>query len=200
MKRKFLEDLGLEEEAINKIMAENGKDLNELKAKVDELTEQIAVKETTISEKNNKIAELEKVDVEAIKTAEYERGKTDGSKEIEDFKKSNALNKALKEGFKVKDPELIKPKLKLDQIEYEPDGDGFKVSKGLEEQVNPLKETYGYVFDSDKPLPTFTGNINPPANGTQITKEVFNKMGYQARLKLYNENKSLYDQLTEKNN
>ena len=54
MKRKFLEDLGLEEEAINKIMAENGKDLNELKAKVDDLTEQINVKDTTIKQKSDK--------------------------------------------------------------------------------------------------------------------------------------------------
>lgn len=95
MKRRFLEDLGLEADVIEKIMTEAGKDVTSLKARVDDLTEQINVKETTISEKNNKIAELEKVDVEAIKTAEYERGKTDGSKEIEVFKKQNALDKAL---------------------------------------------------------------------------------------------------------
>ena len=87
MKRKFLEDLGLETDAIEKIMAEAGKDVTSLKARVDDLTEQINVKDTTISEKNNKIAELEKVDVEAIKKSEYERGKTEGSKEIEVFKK-----------------------------------------------------------------------------------------------------------------
>ena len=77
MKRKFLEDLGLETDTIEKITAEAGKDVTSLKARVDDLTEQINVKDTTISEKNNKIAELEKVDVEAIKNAEYERGKTE---------------------------------------------------------------------------------------------------------------------------
>ena len=87
MKRKFLEDLGLEEEAINKIMAENGKDLNELKAKVDDLTEQINVKDTTIKQKNDKISELEKVDVEALKKEQFDLGKAEGSKEIEVFKK-----------------------------------------------------------------------------------------------------------------
>ena len=56
MKRKFLEDLGLEDEAINKIMAENGKELNDLKAKVDDLTEQIGVKDTTIKQKNERIS------------------------------------------------------------------------------------------------------------------------------------------------
>ena len=45
MKRKFLEDLGLEEETITKIMAENSKDITPLKAKIDDLEEQIAVKD-----------------------------------------------------------------------------------------------------------------------------------------------------------
>ena len=86
MKRKFLEDLGLEAEVIQKIMDENGKDITSLKARVDDLTEQLNVKETVITEKNNKIAELEKVDVEAIKQEEFKRGKEEGSKEVEIFK------------------------------------------------------------------------------------------------------------------
>ena len=174
MKRKFLEDLGLDAEVVQKIMDENGKDITSLEAREDDLTEQLNVKETTITEKNNKIAELEKVDVEAIKKEQFELGKAEGSKEIEEFKKKNALNKALK-GFKVKDPELIKPKLKLDQIEYEADGDEFKVSKGLEEQVNPLKETYGYVFEDDNPLPSFSGPTPGPQN--KISGDP-NKMDY----------------------
>ena len=35
MKRKFLEDLGLQKEAIDSIMAENGKDLEAVKAERD---------------------------------------------------------------------------------------------------------------------------------------------------------------------
>lgn len=190
MKRKFLEDLGLEEEVINKIMTENGKDVTSLKAKVDDLTEQINVKDTTISEKNNKIAELEKVDVEAIKTAEYERGKNEGSKEIEVFKKQNALDKALSK-YKAKDTGILSKMLDMEKVKY---NDKFEIVEGLEDQINSIKESHDYLFDSDNPLPTFTGNIKQPEK-TQITKEVFNKMGYQDRLKLYNENKELYDQL-----
>lgn len=87
MKRKFLEDLGLETDAIEKIMAEAGKDVTSLKARVDDLTEQINVKETTIAEKNKKIAEFEKIDVEAIKKEQFDLGKAEGSKEIENFKR-----------------------------------------------------------------------------------------------------------------
>ncbi len=191
MKRKFLEDLGLEAEVIQKIMDENGKDVTSLKAKVDDLTEQINVKETTISEKNNKIAELEKVDVEAIKKAEYERGKQEGSKDIEVFKKQNALDKAL-QGYKAKDTSILSKMLDMEKVKF---NDKYEIVEGLEEQITPLKESHDYLFESDNPLPHFTGNINQPGNNNQITKEVFNKMGYQDRLKLYNENKALYDQL-----
>lgn len=190
MKRKFLEDLGLEADVVEKIMTEAGKDVTSLKARVDDLTEQINVKDTTISEKNNKIAELEKVDVEAIKTAEYERGKTEGSKEIEVFKKQNALDKALSK-YKAKDTSILSKMLDLEKVKY---NDKFEIVEGLEDQINSIKENHDYLFDSDNPLPTFSGDIKQPG-GTQITKEVFNKMGYQDRLKLYNENKELYDQL-----
>lgn len=190
MKRKFLEDLGLETDTIEKIMAEAGKDVTSLKARVDDLTEQINVKDTTISEKNNKIAELEKVDVEAIKNAEYERGKTEGSKEIEVFKKKNALDKALSK-YKAKDTSILSKMLDMEKVKY---NDKFEIVEGLEDQINSIKESHDYLFDNDKPLPTFTGDIKQPGS-TQITKEVFNKMGYQDRLKLYNENKELYDQL-----
>lgn len=190
MKRKFLEDLGLEAEVIQKIMDENGKDVTSLKAKLDDLTEQIAVKETTITEKNNKIAELEKVDVEAIKKEQFDLGKAEGSKEVEVFKKQNALEKALAK-HKAKDTSILSKMLDMEKVKF---NDKYEIVEGLEEQINPLKESHNYLFSSDKPLPHFTGDIKQPGN-TQITKEVFNKMGYQARLKLYNENKALYDQL-----
>lgn len=190
MKRKFLEDLGLEADVIERIMIESGKDTTALKAKVDDLTEQISVKDTTISEKNNKIAELEKVDVEAIKTAEYERGKTEGSKEIETFKKQSALEKALSK-YKAKDTSILSKMLDMEKVKY---NENFEIVEGLEDQINSIKESHDYLFDNDNPLPTFTGDIKQPEK-TQITKEVFNKMGYQDRLKLYNENKELYDQL-----
>ena len=174
MKRKFLEDLGLETDAIEKIMAEAGKDVTSLKARVDDLTEQLNVKETTISEKNNKIAELEKVDVEAIKTAEYERGKQEGSKEIEVFKKQNALDKAL-QGYKAKDANIISKMLDMEKVKF---NDKFEIVEGLEEQINPLKESHDYLFENDKPLPSFSGGTNPP-KGNNETKadQMLKQMG-----------------------
>ena len=158
MKRKFLEDLGLEADVIEKIMIESGKDTTALKAKVDDLTEQINVKDTTISEKNNKIAEFEKVDVEAIKNAEYERGKTEGSKEIEVFKKQNALDKALSK-YKAKDTSILSKMLDMEKVKY---NDKFEIVEGLEDQINSIKESHDYLFDNDNPLPTFSGPTQGP--------------------------------------
>nr|DAG56069.1 MAG TPA: minor structural protein [Caudoviricetes sp.] len=157
MKRKFLEDLGLEDEVVNKIMAENGKDLTELKAKVDDLNEQINVKETTIKQKNDKITELEKVDIEAIKKEQFNLGKAEGSKEVEDFKRQNAIDKVYNEEFevdgkkyKVKDKKGLQGYLDNEKIKYE----NNQVS-GLVEQFSEIVKTSPYLFETDTKNPQF---------------------------------------------
>ena len=152
MKRKFLEDLGLEPDAIEKIMAEVGKDVTSLKARVDELTEKINVKETIVEEKNEKIAEFEKVDVEAIKKEQFDLGKAEGSKEIENFKRQNALEKALSK-YKAKDTSIINKMLDMEKVKFD---DKYEIVEGLEEQVKKIQETHDYLFDSDKALPSFS--------------------------------------------
>ena len=157
MKRKFLEDLGLETDVIEKIMAENGKNTIALKSKIDDLTEQIEVKETTIAEKNNKIAEFEKIDIEAIKKQAKEEGKAEGSKEIEVFKKQNAIDKIYDEEFevdgkkyKVKDKKGLQGYLDNEKIKYEND----QVS-GLVEQFSEIVKTSPYLFETDTKNPQF---------------------------------------------
>lgn len=166
MKRKFLEDLGLEEDAINKIMAENGKDLTSLKAKVDELNETIAVKDETLKQKNQKITELEQVDIEALKKEQFELGKTEGSKEVENFKRQNAIEKVYSQEFevdgkkyKVKDAKAIQGYLDNEKIKYEND----QVS-GLVEQFTEIVKTSPYLFETDTKNPQFadsTPGTNP---------------------------------------
>ncbi len=152
MKRKFLEDLGLETDVVEKIMAEAGKDVTSLKARVDDLTEQINVKETTIAEKNKKIAEFEKIDVEAIKKEQFDLGKAEGSKEIENFKRQNSLEKALS-NYKAKDISIINKMLDMEKVKF---NDKYEIVEGLEEQIKKIQETHDYLFDSDRPLPSFS--------------------------------------------
>lgn len=145
MKREFLKNLGIEEDTINKIMAENGNDITTLKTKVATLEDDIKVKDGVINEKNTKISELEKVDVEAEKKAEYERGKLEGNTEIEKFKLQSALESKLKDA-KVKDVKTISGLIDMEKIKLE-NGE----IKGLDEQITPLKESHNYLFEGDKP-------------------------------------------------
>lgn len=193
MRRKFLEDLGLEADVVEKIMAEAGKDTTALKAKVDDLTEQVNVKDTTIAEKNKKIAEFEKVDVEAIKKEQFDLGKAEGSKEIEEFKKQNALEKALA-NYKAKDTNILSKMLDMDKIKF---NDKFEIMEGLEEQINPLKESHDYLFNSDKPLPKFADKTPGTSNGAEISKEDFRKMSYKDRVALKKEQPEVYENLKD---
>lgn len=187
MKRKVIEEqiksLGVTDEAeikkvVDKIMEENGNDITPLKTQIETLKEDIEVNKGVIEQKNTKIKELEEVDIESLKTAEYERGKAEGSKEVEEMKFNAALETALK-GFKVKDKASIMGHLNMDAIGREKDEKGkFKIT-GLEEQIKTIKEKddgkYSYLFEEDNtnPPPYFSsqqtnnGNANP-ANDTLL--------------------------------
>ena len=68
MKRKFLEDLGLEKEAIDKIMAENGNDVNAAKADYDSLKQQLDAANMQIQERDTQLENLKNStgDMEAL--------------------------------------------------------------------------------------------------------------------------------------
>lgn len=170
MKRKVIEDqiraLGVTDEAeikkaVDAIMDENGKDITPLKTQIENLKEDIEVQKGVVETKNTKIKELENVDIEAIKTAEYERGKAEGSKEVEDMKFDAALETALK-GFKVKDKASIMGHLDMKKIGREVNKDTGEITvTGLEEQIKPIKENekLSYLFESEednKNLPNFS--------------------------------------------
>lgn len=168
MKRKVIEEqiksLGVTDEAeikkvVDKIMEENGNDITPLKTQIETLKEDIEVNKGVIEQKNTKIKELEEVDIDALKTAEYERGKAEGSKEVEEMKFNTALETALK-GFKVKDKASIMGHLDIKKIGREVDKDTGEIKiTGLEEQIKPIQENekLAYLFDDDQtPPPQFT--------------------------------------------
>jgi hypothetical protein len=173
MKRSFLKDLGLEDEVVDKIMTENGKDINDLKVEVTNLKSDLAVKDGVIATKDTKISELEKVDIEGLKKAEYEKGKTEGSAEVGKFKFENALKEALA-GFKPKDAKVVSSLLDMTKIKYEND----KIT-GLDEQITPLKTSHDYLFESDKKIPRFAdkapGIENNPGEKT-VKQEIREKL------------------------
>lgn len=128
---------------------------------------------------------------ETQKTAEQKQEE----KETE-FQNALSKNAELK-----KENEVLKAGVKIDDVDYVI----FKVSKTegdfKENLQNFLKENPKYLnqenIDSNSTLNMDINLGGNHENKTQITKEEFNKMSYPARLKLYNENKALYDQLVK---
>lgn len=149
MNRKYLEELGLEKEIIDKIMDKNGEQINNHKTEIATMKNDLKVKEGVIENLNAKVEELGKVDLEAIKEEQFNLGKADGSKEVEIFKKDSALKGALSK-FKAKDLDLITKLLKEDAISYEEKDGNYEV-KGLEEQIKELQSTHNYLFETEEP-------------------------------------------------
>ena len=155
MKRSFLEgllkDLEMEDSVrknvIDSIMTENGNDLNTEKTKTDSLKNDLKVKEGVIEELNAKIKEVDSVDIEEIKKQAKKEGFAEGSKEVEEFKKTNALKSSIKGA---KDFDLVYSKLDPAKIEYEKNDRGEYEVKGIEEQIQKVKEKYSFLFEEER--------------------------------------------------
>lgn len=191
MKRKFLEDLGLEKEDIDTIMAENGKDVEKAKADYEDVKAQLETTNATITDlkKNN-------VDNEKLqnKVTEYEteiaKLKDEAAKKDFNYRLEDALK-----GSKAKNLKALKALLDMEKVKLE--GDKFT---GLEEQLTALKESDAYLFDAEEQQPPQLGGFKPTNTGGApkgITKEQFNKMSYSERAELYNAQPEVYKQLTQ---
>lgn len=160
MKTEDLKAQGLTDEQVNYVMSEYGKDMTASKTRIASLEDELKVQKGVLEEKNTKIKELEGVDIEALKKAEYEKGKAEGSAEIAKFKFNTALDGALKSA-KVRDSKTISGLLDMEKIKLEND----KIV-GLDDQINALKETHDYLFESDKKAPIFSGQTKGFNSGT----------------------------------
>lgn len=170
MKREFLKELGLADEAIEKIMAENGKDINELKTASTTAQTTIADLQKQISDRDKQLETLKRSsgDNEALQaqiaelqaankaaTAEYE-GK------IKQLKLESEINEMLASKTFVNDftKESIKNKM-LEKVNSD-DSKGKSYADILAaltqgEDGKPLPN----IFADSKPL-----NPPPPAGGT----------------------------------
>ena len=203
MKRDFLKGLGLEDEVIDKIMAENGKDIEAHKGSNDKLTSDLEAKTKEHSEALKLIEQLkgENAGNEKLQNSikDYETKLATLTAENEQLKIDKAVEVALLENkAKASDIDYLMFKLKADHKDLSLDENG-KV-KGIDDIVSGLKTSYANNFESVSKK-TYEPNKLPQGKNTnEITKEQFDKMGYSEKLKLYSENKELYQQLQNNNN
>lgn len=194
MKRKFLEDLGLEKEIIDSIMAENGKDVEKAKGDYDDLKEQLETATTTIADLKKNNTDNEKLQA-TITDHEATIAKLQQEATEKDF--NYRLEDALK-GSKAKNIKAIKALLDMDKVKL--DGDSLT---GLEEQLKALQTSDSYLFEASEPQqtpPPQLGGAKPTNTGGApkgITKDQFQKMSYTERVELYNTQPEVYSQLTQ---
>lgn len=197
MERKFLEGLGLEKEAIDSIMKEHGKSVNDIKKeanKVEGLESQIEDLQKTISDRNSQLEELKKVDADALQKTiddlqESNKNKdTEYQEKLDKQAKDFAIESYLRD-VQARNPKAVKALLDVESIT-------LKDEKliGIDEQVNPLKDSDAYLFEQEENpnSPTIVAPGNP--NGGTGTPNPFSKENWNLteQGKLYKENPELY--------
>lgn len=173
MEREFLKGLGLEKDAIDKIMAENGKDIELEKGKVKDIQSQLVTANNTIKERDKQLETLKNSpdDPETLKQQiqqlqDDNKAKDEAhQKEIKELKVNSALEKALTNA-KAKNAKAVQALLDLgDDVELNEDG----TIKGLDEKIKALKKSDAYMFNDDKQTVKIDGakpnaSPNDPAN------------------------------------
>ena len=167
MKTEFLKSLNLSQEVIDKIMAENGKDIAVEQKKAEKvIQERDSYKlkaeslETQVNDANTEIKKFKDMDIDGIKKAAddwketAEKAKADADKQISQMKFDYALSAALT-GAKAKNAKAVKALLDMDGLKF---NDGKIV--GLDEQLAQIKADNDYLFESDEPAPEFVKGTN----------------------------------------
>lgn len=190
--RKFLKDLGIEGEAIDKIIEEHRGTVDGLKDELDNLRAEIeAGKE--VKKELDKLKEEAQKD-SAYKTKyedlkkEYEKYKTDIDGEKISAKKSEAYKKALKEaGISDKRIDsvmrLAKADGMIDAVEF--DGENVKDADKITEGI---KKSYGDYIETTATVGASTAN--PPSNtagGSKMTRAEIYAKDDKGRYKLSTE-------------
>ena len=170
MKREFLKELGLEADIIDKIMAENGKDIEAHKANGDKATADLAAKTKEHDEALALIEELKKNNAgnEQLQksVADYESKVAQLTAENEQLRVDKAVEIALLENkAKASDIDYLMFKIKAEHKDLTLDENG-KV-KGIDDIISGAKTAYAGNFEAvskkkfdPNPLP----QGNPPAN------------------------------------
>jgi len=173
MKREDLEKIeGLNKEAIDSIMALNGKDIEAWKAKAStaeqaaaEAKAQAESMTAQLAEAGKQIEAFKGMDIDGIKKAaddwkaKFEQAQADAQAQIEALRFDTALEKALA-AYNVHDPADVLPHLKRDALKLGENGQFI----GLKEQVEPLQTSKPYLFKAAESDPKIVDKTSPTSS------------------------------------
>lgn len=163
---------------------------NKLKGDFDNLTEQHG-QATTLIEQLKKGAKNNE-EMQGQITA-YETQVEDLQKQLKQTQLESEIKVALLVA-KATDVDYMIYKLK-EKGELELGEDG-KI-KGIDDKIAGLKVAYPNQFENGKPNKVEPNRLPQPNHNEGITKEAFDKMGYQERLQVYKENPDAYAEFTK---
>ena len=168
---------------------------NKLKLESEQNAQELAKSQALITElqKGNKgNEELQ------TKVKDYETEIANLKKANETQKVEYALDRVLLEA-KVQDVDYVKYKIKEKGTELKLDENGNLT--GVQDMLDALKVQLPNQFsNTESKIKEFKlPNSDKGRNDSGISKEQFNKMSYQDRLKLFNENQEAFQELTKSN-
>jgi len=197
MKREFLKELGLEDEAIDRIMAEHGKDIESCKTRLTDTEQKLTGSQGQVAQYETKIAELEKLtagnaelkrqldtlnaqiaaDREAAQKAQADKELTD--KVIAAFGDRKFVNAYTRDAM------VAEVKAALAKAE--------NTGKGIGEIFAELTKDKDGIFANPNPVDM------PGMKDVDLAlkREDFEKMGYSARLALMKERPEVYKRMIE---
>ena len=162
--REKLLKIGLSNEQMEKIIALHGADIEELKAKSDELinskTEELNKTneslQSQIAERDKDLKTLKKQagDNEELSNefkelqSKYKQDTENLTKELQQTKLNSAVDSALGKA-KVRNSKAAKALINMDEVKLNDKGE----LEGLDDQISSLKKTDGYLFDQGNKEP-----------------------------------------------
>ena len=160
MKREFLKDLGLADDVINKVMEENGKDINSTRSTLQTEIDNLKKDKDALQTRNTELDSQIKASQEKYKDYDdLAKFKADTEANILSEKRINYLK-----SVGCKHPDLL-----VKEIDWDAQGVGYDEEKktytGLDESIKGFKNKYGDLFESkDTPHPSVTpqGSTNGP--------------------------------------
>lgn len=157
MKRKFLEDLGLEKDIVDQIMQENGNDINKAKSDYEDIKAQLETANNTIKERDKQIEKLKEVDGEKLKEeiTKLQKLNKEAEKKYLDDLKELKLNNAIKLAIhdKVFNEDIAAGLFDKSKLILNDDGSVI----GIDEQYENIKKDNAFLFKTNE----VKNNYNP---------------------------------------
>ena len=154
MKTEFLKGLGLEQEQIDKIMAENGKDIAAEKAKTTKAEGERDNYKGQLDTAKESLNKFDGVDVEAMKKQDDEYTAKEAERAF-----SDALSSAITSAGG-RNTKAVKAMLDLDALRASKDQ-----SKDISSAIEAVKKSDGYLFGVDEPHKNAVGRTGGDDSG-----------------------------------